>query len=173
MFERYSEPARRVIMLAVWSAQKRGAAYIEPEDLLHALIREDRREFAAAMVEMHPNQPRIEQPAEDRRPFFTDTVAQSLIQELHEQPVLLTAEPPGGRLEPVPHVDLPVSRDLKHILTVAASDTVSKIIQPLHLLAAIVEDRDSRLAQLLWQHGITRQKVAEALNTGTDRKRSA
>jgi hypothetical protein len=31
-----------------------------------------------------------------------------------------------------------------------------KTIEPLHLLAAIVEERDSKLAQLLRDHGVTR-----------------
>lgn len=125
------------------------------------------------MAEMHPDQPRIEEPAENPRPFFTESVAQSVIQELHEEPVLLTAEPPGGKREPVPRVDLPVSRDLKHILAVAARNTDRKTIEPLHLLAAIVQDRDSRLAQLLREQGVTRQKVAEALDAETGGRSSA
>lgn len=44
MFERYSARARSVIFLALGCARRRGAAYIEPGDLLHALVREDRRE---------------------------------------------------------------------------------------------------------------------------------
>ena len=52
MFERYSERARRVIFMALWSARKRGASYIEPEDLLHAVILEDNGEFAVLSVEV-------------------------------------------------------------------------------------------------------------------------
>ena len=39
MFERYSARARSVIFLALGCARRRGAAYIEPGDLLHALVR--------------------------------------------------------------------------------------------------------------------------------------
>lgn len=42
----------------------------------------------------------------------------------------------------------------------------SKIVEPLHLLAAIVEDRESRLAQLLRDNGVTRQRVAQAFGAG-------
>jgi ATP-dependent Clp protease ATP-binding subunit ClpA len=63
-----------------------------------------------------------------------------------------------------------MSHSLKHVLASVAkahrNDT--KTIEPLHLLAAIVEDRDSRLAQLLRDHGITRQKVAEAIDSASD-----
>ena len=51
MFERYSDRARRLILMALWSARRRGGAYIEPEDLLHAIIREDRGDFAALSAE--------------------------------------------------------------------------------------------------------------------------
>ena len=47
VFERYSARARSVVFLAVGCARRCGAAYIEPEDLLHALVREDRRDLAA------------------------------------------------------------------------------------------------------------------------------
>jgi hypothetical protein len=54
MFKRYSERARRLIVVALWSARRRRADYIEPEDLLHAIIREDRGEFAAISAEIFP-----------------------------------------------------------------------------------------------------------------------
>jgi ATP-dependent Clp protease ATP-binding subunit ClpA len=61
---------------------------------------------------------------------------------------------------------MPVSRDVKNILASAAKAAhQNKTIEPLHLLAAIVEDRDSRLAQLLRDHGITRQKISHALDS--------
>jgi hypothetical protein len=47
MFERYSARARSVIFLALGCARRRGSSYIEPEDILHALVREDRRYLTA------------------------------------------------------------------------------------------------------------------------------
>jgi hypothetical protein len=61
-----------------------------------------------------------------------------------------------------------LSHSLKRVLEFVAktrrNDTTP--IEPLHFLAAIVEDRESKLAQLLRSHRITRQKVAKALASG-------
>jgi ATP-dependent Clp protease ATP-binding subunit ClpA len=168
MFERYSDRARQVIVIALWSAWRRGGSHIEPEDLLHALIREDRGEFTALSTEVFPGAPsRIESPAAGHRPFFADEVAKTLLQELGEEPDRQTRDTPSGRLEPVPHVDMPVSESLKQVLASVARITRkrdSKRIEPLHLLAGIVEDREGKLAQLLLDHRVTRQKVAQALD---------
>lgn len=165
MFERYSERARQIIFLALWSARRRGGSYIEPEDLLHAIIREDRGEFLAAMANVFPGGlPPGAQPSP--RGFFTADTATNLLRELDEDPEPLTTEPPSEKREPVPKTDLPVSLSLKHVLAVAtitAGGKNLKTIEPLHLLAAIAEDRDSRLAQLLRGNGVTRQKIREAL----------
>ena len=62
-----------------------------------------------------------------------------------------------------------MSRPLKQVLALAAGIAGGKnlkTIEPLHLLAAIAEDRDSRLAQLLRDNGVTRQKLREALQSG-------
>ena len=168
MFERYSDRARRLIFMAVWSARNRGGSYIEPEDLLHALIREDRGEFVAMAAEIFPGGAPvpIHDPDAGHRPFFADEVAGKLLRELHADTVSLKAEMRTGKLEPVPHVDMPLSHSLQRVLKFVAKahehDTTP--IRPLHVLAAIVEDRDSRLAQLLRDHGVTRQKVATALD---------
>jgi ATP-dependent Clp protease ATP-binding subunit ClpA len=157
-----------VIFMSAWSARNRGASYIEPEDLLHALIRADRGEFPAVSAEVFPGAPaRMEEPAGGDREFFADDVARNLLRELHEDAEPLNAETRGGKREPVPHADIPISHSLKHILALVAeahqNDTVT--IEPIHLLAAMVEDRDSRLAQLLRDHGVTRQTVAEELDS--------
>jgi ATP-dependent Clp protease ATP-binding subunit ClpA len=84
---------------------------------------------------------------------------------------LLTAleEPPKG--DPAAKGDMPVSHSLQELLGLAAKiaqrkDT--KTIEPLHLLAAIVKDREGKLAQLLLDHGVRRQKVAQALDAAPD-----
>ena len=140
--------------------------YIEPEDLLHALIREDRGEFAAIGSEVFPGTATPHEfPAGDHRPFFSDGVAKTLLRELHEEAGPLTGERLGDRREPVGRVDMPVSSALKDVLALVAKahhDDTNKI-EPLDLLAGIVENSDSRLAQLLQDCGITRQNVAKAL----------
>jgi hypothetical protein len=142
--------------------------YIEPEDLLHALIREDRGEFAAANAEVFPGAAAPDAfSAGDHRPFFSDAAARTLLRELQEDPDPLNREVPGDNREPVPHVDIPVSRSLQEVLSSVAKahQDDTETIEPLDLLAGIVENRDSRLAQLLRDCGITRQKAAKALDS--------
>jgi ATP-dependent Clp protease ATP-binding subunit ClpA len=169
MFERFSDRARRLILMALWSAQNRGGSSIEPEDLLHVLIREDRGEFVGLAAEIFPGAPvPIHDPAGGHRPFFADEVARKLLRELNEDTDYLKAETRTGQLKPVPHVDMPMSNSLKRVLgfVAKAHQNDATAIEPLHLLAAMVEDRDSRLAQFLRDHGITRQTVAKALDFG-------
>jgi ATP-dependent Clp protease ATP-binding subunit ClpA len=170
MFERYSERARRLIFMALWSARRRGGSYIEPEDLLHAIIREDRGEFSAISARLFPGSSAPnEDPAGSHGPFFLGTVATDLLRELHEDTEPLGAETPSEKREPVPHGDMPVSQSLKNVLALVGKvhEDDTKTIEPIDLLAGIVADRDSKLAQMLRDHGITRQNVAEALNSGS------
>jgi len=156
--------------MALWSARRRGGLYIEPEDLLHALIREDRGEFAAISAEVFPGAAAPDEDStRDHRPFFSDSVAKTVLRELDEDTDPMTAETPGEKKEPVPHVDMPISRSLKEVLALVAKahQDDTKTIEPLDLLAGIVENRESRLAQLLRDHGITRQNVAKALDPGS------
>ena len=165
MFERYSVRARYLIFMALWSARRRGGSYIEPEDLLHVLIREDRGEFAAISAEVFPGAAAPnDDSAGNRRPFFDGSVATNLLRELHEDTEPLSAETRSEKREPV---DMPISASLKKVLALVAKahQDDTKTIEPLDLLAGIVENRDSRLAQLLMDHGITRQKVAKALDS--------
>ena len=60
----------------------------------------------------------------------------------------------------------PARGPLRLGLVAKAHQDDAKTIEPLDLLAGIVENRDSRLAQLLRDHGITRQNVAKALDSG-------
>ena len=161
MFERYSVRSRYVIFIALWSARRRGGSYIEPEDLLHALVREDRRDIATPWAEIFPGSPALSAESGGARPFFTDDTAQNLLTALEE--------PSKG--DPAAKGDMPVSHSLQDLLGLAAKiaqrkDT--KTIEPLHLLAAIVEDREGKLAQLLFDHGVTRQKVGQALDAAPD-----
>jgi ATP-dependent Clp protease ATP-binding subunit ClpA len=171
MFERYSYRARCLIFMALWSARRRGGSYIEPEDLLHALIREDRGELPAISAEAFPGGAAApnENSAASRRSFFSGSVAMNLLRELHEDTDPLNAEARGEKREPVPHVDMPISHSLKKVLALVAKahQDNTKIIEPLDLLAGIVENRESRLAQLLRDHGVTRQKVVDALDSGS------
>lgn len=161
MFERYSDRARKVIVMALWSARNRGGSFIELEDLLHGLIREDRGEFTALAGEMLPGFPVVS----GHNPFFTVEAATVLLRELGEDPEPRSAGAQARNLEPAPAVDMPASHSLQHVLELAAKarQNNAKTIEPLNLLAAIAEDRKTRPAQLLRDRGITRQKIAQAI----------
>jgi ATP-dependent Clp protease ATP-binding subunit ClpA len=170
MFARFSYRARRLIFVALWSARRRGGSYIEPEDLLHAIIREDRGEIAAIITEVFPGAAApIEDSVGSHRPFFPGSVATDLLRELDEDTDPLNAETRSEKPEPMARGDMPMSRPLKNVLALVskAHQHDLKTIEPLDLLAGIMENRDSRLAQLLRDHGITRQKVAQALDSGS------
>lgn len=170
MFERYSDRARCLIFIALWSASRRGASHIEPEDLLQALIREDRGEFVAMGTDIFPA---AADPNENllkrHQPFFSSSVATDLLRELREDTNPLNVQTSGERPEPVPHVVMPISHALKKVLALVATahQNDATAIGPLDLLAGIVENQDSRLAQLLLDHGITREWVARAIDSGS------
>jgi ATP-dependent Clp protease ATP-binding subunit ClpA len=166
MFDRYSNRARSLIVIAFWSARRRGGSYVEPEDLLHAIIREDRGEFAAIAADAFPGaRTSSDASTGSHRPFLSESVAATLLKELHEDAGPAKPETPTENREP--HVDTPLSQSLKRVLTFAAQHRDdARTIEPLDLLAGIVENRDSALAQLLRDHGITRQTIARALDSG-------
>jgi hypothetical protein len=100
MFERYSARARSVIFLALGCARRRGAAYIEPGDLLHALVREDRRDLAATAELFAGGPAPMEWLGSDQPPFFPDDVAEKLLRTLEDLP----------NRDPAAKDDMPVSR---------------------------------------------------------------
>ena len=69
MFEDFSERSLRVVFLARMGAGRRGAASLEPVDLLDAVVREDQGEMAAkfpgAVTSSGPLQPPEREAAEE------------------------------------------------------------------------------------------------------------
>jgi hypothetical protein len=128
MFGRYSERARHVIFLALWSATKRGASYIEPEDLLHAVIQGDIGEFALLSGKAFGASSPIQDKTVPRR-FFAEHAAEDLLCELGHPPESASTATLSGKIEPVPHSDMPVSHDLENILGLVARKE-TKTIQP-------------------------------------------
>lgn len=76
MFEDFSERSLRVVFLARMGAGRRGAASLEPVDLLDAVVREDQGEMAAkfpgAVTSSGPLQP-------PERPFFSQEKASQIL----------------------------------------------------------------------------------------------
>ena len=145
--------------MSLWVARKRGGPFIELEDLLEALIREDQGQYPVASSEMLPGSPYMEELVSERQSFFPPEIAGRLLAALEgrSQGPAVTS-----------YGDMPLSRPMKLALESAmriAEGEIAATVEPLHLLAAIVEVRVNRLAQLLKENGITRQKVARALRS--------
>jgi hypothetical protein len=150
MFERYSESARRVIYLALWSARRRGGPYIEPEDLLHAIIRQDRGETTAICSQASAGHLLLDQERDGvHAPFFSSDVAAGLLRGLHEDPELLSGKAAASRQEMPGPPDMIVSRSLKEILDLAKRTVSKKSIDSLDLLAGILRSQHASLTKLL------------------------
>jgi hypothetical protein len=137
------ERARCLIFIALWSARRRGGSYIEPEDLLHALIL-----IAGFLPSARSVSRRRSQRELGREPpvFLFRQCSHEFTSELHEEtdPLVRKHEEES---EPAPHVDMPVHSLRKSWKLSPKLIRNTKIIEPLDLLAGIVENRDSRLAQ--------------------------
>jgi len=158
MFDRYSMRARQVIMLSRWMAGMRGAEAIDLDDLLEALIREDQGEAAAILLKRHPNVSHFMDQDGAPVPFFSKGEAQALLSALAR---------PGQENQDV-SVAMPLAESVKGALIAAsmlADKKGHKLVEPLHLLGVIVEDRESSLAKMLRLSGITRQRVRRGFET--------
>jgi ATP-dependent Clp protease ATP-binding subunit ClpA len=72
--------------------------------------------------------------------------------------------------QPIPQSqDMPISAELNHVFNMAKDVKrrfQSGSIEPLHLLAAALDEPSSKASQILLDAGITREKVFEALSNG-------
>jgi len=163
VFELFSQRARQVIFLARLKAGQRGAQTIEIEDLLAGYIIEDRGEFEKAISDLFPNGNPVKQVgARSHRSFLSPDLASDLLASLQ---ALCTQS------HPVPNQsDLPLSNGANGILRLANSlreELKQTSVEPLHFLAAILEDESSRGAQIFREAGITREKVIQFLREST------
>jgi ATP-dependent Clp protease ATP-binding subunit ClpA len=156
MFDRYSQSALTVIFLSRWVAAKRGAESIESEDLLESLIREDQGEFPSIHAEMNSGMPIAMDQGSVPTGFFSEDEARNLLNALEK--------PTHDALDLAS--DMPIGHSIKKPLESAvriADRMRHRTIEPLHLLAGIVEHRESQLARLLHENGITQQRGDQAL----------
>jgi ATP-dependent Clp protease ATP-binding subunit ClpA len=160
MFEDFSERARRLIFFSRKVAGERGAAAIEVEDLMQALVLDDRADYAKVFPESAvPGAARMELPT--HRPFFTAEVAAEVQRKL--EPLLPNAGPVRGSL------DMPVSPALVRILKAVkdrSKESHDGQVEPLHLLAEVLSDDTSAVADVLKQAGVTQEAVAAAIESG-------
>jgi ATP-dependent Clp protease ATP-binding subunit ClpC len=129
MFERYSEPARRVIFYSRYMAHQVGSPEIETEHLLLGLLRAD---MGLA-----------------QRFLGSPWVAEEIWQEIERsKPALAVA--PGT-------VDLPLSATAKRVLLLVAEEAdqlSSKKIRTEHLLLGLLRDEKCLAAVLLQERGL-------------------
>jgi ATP-dependent Clp protease ATP-binding subunit ClpC len=128
MFERYSEPARRVIFYSRYMASQAGSPEIETEHLLLGLLRAD---MALA-----------------RRFLGSPWAAEEVWREMERK------KPPRA----IPcGVDLPLSTESKRVLFLAAEEAdrlPSKKIRTDHLLLGLLRDEGCFAAALLNERGL-------------------
>lgn len=129
MFERYTEPSRRVIFYSRYLAAQAGSPKIETEHLLLGLLRAD-------MVLA-------------RRFLGSPWAAEKLWQDVEREKPVRAVTPAG--------VDLPLSPESKRVLLFAAEEAdrlSSKNIRTGHLLIGLLRDEGGLAAALLNGHGL-------------------
>lgn len=135
MFERYTEPARRVIFFARYEAEQFGSAKIETHHLLLGLLRQD-------LGLLHT--------------FLSKEQTSSIRGEIEAK-----FPPQGGKGF---SKNLPLSMDSKQAVAGAAQEADVQrhgSIDPEHLLAGLLREKGSFGASLLLERGVTLEAVRE------------
>jgi ATP-dependent Clp protease ATP-binding subunit ClpA len=170
MFESFSERARRVVFYSRRLAGRRGASAIEAEHLIEALILEDQGDYARLLPEGRAGT--AVQGMRPHRPFFTAETAAKIQRGLEP---LIPANAQG-----LPEsVDMPVSETGQRVILGAKElsqelrhepTTPSRMqaghVEPLHMLAVVLSDDTSAVAEVLKQAGVTKEAVMTAIETG-------
>lgn len=153
MFDQFSDRARMVVFLARVVAGYQGATEIGNEHLLEGVIRED-----APTRLLHPyNEGNVR--VSPHPPFFGDSTAHELLAELN------SLSPNHGPIQT--NVDMPISSGLGRTFAGAvalANDSRSRNIEPLHLLAGIIQC-DADICERLHRHGVKLDAVVAAIGS--------
>lgn len=155
MFEKFSERTRQVVFLARFKAGQRGATEIGIEDFLVSLVMEDQGKFEEAVSGMWTDGTPVVQPeALPQNRFLPCEIADELLARLQAL---------SASLQPLPaSTEMPLSQASKNALSRAESlsnQMQNTEIEPLHLLAAILESQKNKAAQIFGDTGITSEKV--------------
>lgn len=138
MFERYTEPARRVIFFARYEASQFGSATIESEHFLLGLIREDEKGIQRFL----PNSTTI------------DAVRSQIEDQLPVHEKTSTSK------------DIPVSDECKRILSSTAQESKElghQTIDTCHLLLGVLSEENCFAAKILKGLGLELTTVREEL----------
>jgi len=159
MLDNFSTRARQIVFAARFKAGERGAAVIDFDDFIHALILEDQGMLENVFSKFYGGQGTLVNRGPSHVPFFSSKIAKHLLANLEEdlrqsQPVSLTTEIPLSRsLEPAFNSAKAFQTRFQH-----------SQIEPLHLLVAILSGEASQGVKLLQDSGITEENVLLALS---------
>jgi ATP-dependent Clp protease ATP-binding subunit ClpC len=135
MFEHFTEKARRVIFFARYEASPYGSPFIETEQLLLGILREDK--------------------GLTNRVLGSHSVAESIRKQIDG----LTEK----REKISTSIDLPLSTECKRAFAFAAEE--SQRMQSLHLetdhLLGLLREENSLAAQLLREHGVAADQLRD------------
>jgi len=139
VFERYTERARRVIFFGRYEASTLGSAYIEPEHLLLAILREDKA--------------------------VRDLLGGEGVENMRKQ-IESHSGPPKPQTSTA--VDIPLSHPSKRILAYGAEEAEllgHHYIGVVHLTLGVLRESESFAAKLLRKAEIDREKLQACHNT--------
>ena len=156
--ETFSDRSKMVLFLTRNDAGRRGANGLEPGDLLEAIINEDQGELPKRFVGGFTQSGPIRAP----EPFFSAELASKVLLRLHN--LLPNHEPVADS------VDMPVSSGLQQIMeasTTLARELQHNQVQPLHLMAAILAEETSGLAEILKDAGVSREAIIQTLRANS------
>ena len=138
MFERFTDRARRVVVLAQEESQRLSHNYIGSEHLLLGLLAEQEGVAARALQSLN----------------VTLTAAREQVEEMI------------GPGQQTPHGHIPFTPRAKKILELALREALtmgSQVIDTEHLLLGLIDEGDGVGAQILQRLGATAQAVREAV----------
>lgn len=138
MFERFTDRARRVVVLAQEESQRLSHNYIGSEHLLLGLLAEQEGVAARALESLN----------------VTLTAAREQVEEII------------GPGQQKPHGHIPFTPRAKKILELALREALtmsSQVIDTQHLLLGLIDEGDGVGAQILQRLGATTQAVREAV----------
>ena len=158
VFEEFSDRSRLVVFLARMDAGRRGAPALDPAHLLDAVVREDQGEMAArfqgAVTRSGPLQP-------PEHSFFSAEVASQILSML-EHVLSPQANPVADS------ADMEFSPSLDETFASAsglAKELHHDMVEPLHLVAAMLSTTNSGVGEILWRVGISRGAVIAAIQS--------
>ena len=163
MFQHYSRRALQVIFATRVKAGLRGADALDVGDLLFAFVTEDQSRFGELMSQLHPGDGPISG-LEAHKSFLPADLASRLLQSLesvlpHSTPVPTTQ-------------DLPITQELQSVFEHAEAlrnESGYTQVEPLHLLAGIIQKGSGIVTADLQKLGITHESVINALQNQTGR----